>query len=215
MGIRIHKILGYGLIDVEHGKHDIADGRFTKKFINSYKTYPDVWKFEDYKKWLQKFSDFESRFEVASLQNLDSDISRCFVYDGEYGDPNVFMVIPPAHRGNWYRYDDIIDYYEESVKNGSVNWHKHLNYGIYPYSSAFMDSRTGRRVKHSTMLGQVDKKVANEVAKKDGFASYDDAKKYIAPEVPKCVELVCKFCKVFRTQKTILQLRPMLYTYWS
>lgn len=38
---------------------------------------------------------------------------------------------------------------------------------------------------------------------------------FIKDEVPKCIEFVCDFCKVFKDKDTVKSFKPLLLNYWS
>jgi hypothetical protein len=47
------------------------------------------------------------------------------------------------------------------------------------------------------------------------FKTLAEAKENIVPFVPDDVSEFCRFIKIFKDDKTILDLRPMIYSYWS
>lgn len=116
-----------------------------------------------------------------------------------------------------------------------------LSHGIFPYDYRLMDARSGAEfLKENHDLGQnflgVIKIInharqggellegftvegfeerADKFAEKLGFKDRHEGEKYIGPAVPLIVQFICRFSQIFRDEKTIFQLRPMLYVYWS
>lgn len=222
MGIRIHKMLGYGFSDIKHKKYAITDDRFKKNALINMYEYPKEWCSKNYIKWLKskKFKDFDNRLEIKEVEELeDFNLGECLIYQGEYGLPEVFLVIPPEYKKMWYRYDDIIDYYDASISKKCTNWYKKLIYGIYPYIVGHIDTRNGKEVKdgrtYIAAKGTKNLKHIEAWAKSCGFKSSIECDKYLRCEVPKSIQLLCQFCDLFKNRKTAWQLEPMIYTYWS
>jgi hypothetical protein len=215
MGIRIHKVLGYGLVDFKFENWKFVDERFNDIQPFIYDENPESWNISNYIKWLKKFDTFDAKFESISLKEEPSteNLADCFVHKGEYGDPNIFVIMPPVFRKQWRRYDDIIDYYGETQ---CVNWHKVLYDGIQPYTGNFIDNRSGKEVVDGIAYFTFrNKKFKDELAKKLGFKDSRECDKYLTPKIPECVKYLCEYCNLFKDKSTVWQLKPMIYTYWS
>jgi hypothetical protein len=234
MGIRVHKRLGYGLTDVSYDK---KAWKFTDERINPdsplLDTNGDV-PIADYRRWLSVQNadrDFGAvNFLDASFLNDEAtkpkrqrrvtSLSDCVVHQAEYGLPNV-LCIRPASCHDWSRYDDPIDYIEES-KCEQLDHVEELRFGIYPFSS-HMDARTGERLNESKLRFWLtlrddedqDKDVLDRVAQMGGFASHLEALDYCVPHVPQEVRDLADYGNLFKDDKVWMQLRPILYVNWS
>jgi len=235
MGLRIHKVLGYGLTDVKTDGCEITDSRFNKNsiLINAYAvlTYCDYLDFLKQKQ--QEIDDYELKVERSQVKAFIKKAQRCdsmnkyFTYDCGEGCPSV-IVITPCYHEDWIHYDDPIDYAEEVGRGtGPENRWKVLN-GIFPYLSYF-NRKTGERF-------PVDGKqlIDNAIRNMDsGYGTYKENQEYldtlcrsyglkdsteygfVAPIVPPPVRYMAEFAQVFNKPETINELKPLLYTYWS
>jgi hypothetical protein len=238
VGIRVHKVLGYGLTDVKTRKWKIADGRINSK--SPLFDYDTEATFDNYIDWLkEKYSTDESR--TASF-NMDMWYVRereeegfdwykktgaftfCdLIHRGENTMKNVLLIRPLA-ASDWSRYDDPIDWIEETYdrEDGQSNWYKTLSDGIFPYSGTYMNAHTGEGVKdgmelHRCFTWEGWDKLYNvdALVKACGFADVDDARQNLVPKVPASIRDLCEWGKLFTRDDVWRQLRPMLYTYWS
>lgn len=249
MGIRVHKVIGYGLTDVKVENNKVVDERINPEspFLQSEKSRLDL-EYQDYLKSLVNGDDKNIAFEAElELKDVHKNwyATDSFIHEIEYGLPNVLCFVPASCQ-DWKRYDDIIDYVEE-VNNYSQDRldntarFKNLDRGIFPYDYGLMDSRTGHlyRKKEDTFVQNFSimmkliknvhhgmklmedfavegfKERADKSAMLLGFKDRHEAEKYVAPSIPLCVRFLCEFGKFFQEEKTIFQLRPILYVYWS
>jgi len=164
MGIRIHKMVGYGLDDVKYDTDNwkMLDPRFAKGGYFDLDCYQKEDNFTDagFDEYLDKaikedpeeFSDLsiaqhsrkEHREKNGGEYSYKHTISSCVVYDAEFGMENVMVFTPPVFGTDWQRYDDIIDYYEPThrEKDGGINnGITLLNRPIWPFES-YVDCRT-------------------------------------------------------------------------
>lgn len=230
MGIRVHKLLGWGLTDVKCKNGKIDDPRFSSfsPVAGDYEDRENKFTLENYKNWLKKKKrkdkDWQLSWELSGVEKEEKDnLMRCFVHDAEYGNPKVFCCIPVLNFQEWFRYDDLIDYYEVSLTGkGPINKAKILDVPIYPHLG-FMDSRDGRKVddQYSFCFSR-ERKTKNKnmieldrLAKESGFSNYEEAQKYFSPIVCPSVRYMVEFANVFVDNNTIFQMKPMIYTYWS
>lgn len=235
MGIRVHKLMGYGLTDVKSDKYNIADPRINPEgiFCEQEREY----KVEDFMKFLRqgrrknKEHGFEASFEFAHLRDLKKmrvrlDPRRSFVYDGEYGLNNVLVVVPLSHQNEWFRYNDAIDYAEESNRGRVEKDYQCINHvrpipeGFHPWNHQYWDQRTFKRVPWEIMEHKYSEKFFDEeelniVARHHGSDTWKELKENIAPIVPECVRLLCEWGNAFTDPSVWTQLRPMIYVYWS
>ena len=232
MGIRIHKYLGYGLTDVEcEDAGEITDPRInTESWLLNWEA--DTPSLEDYAAWLAEHADDQwwerhylaSREKGCRRRRSDSDgvdLQRLVEHHSEYGLKNVLIVLP-FNMPDWRRWDDSLDYYEDQ-HNGEPHV-KLLDSGIYPWSAAYTDTRTGEDVKGHEIMMWVRAKNSNIerdridldlFARESGFADHDEALKYCQPRVPDPIRNICRFGKLFHDDMTIHRLRPMIYTRWG
>ena len=233
MGVRVHKIMGYGLTDVKTREYRIADGRINRnsKLFNGY----DL-EIGDYISYLESKFD-KSNFDTYSLDlsilsskdtkenNRKYSMREGLFWNGEYGMKNV-LVLKPICCDDWYRYDDSIDYVEEtykwsSDKDAQSNHVRVLKYGLYPWSGTFMNAKEGERVREG--IDFIHAKRPNlrpfynvdELAQKLGFENEADADLNLVPLVPYEIRSLAEYGNLFTNDEVWRQLRPMIYTYWS
>jgi hypothetical protein len=134
---------------------------------------------------------------------------------------------------DWRRYDDPIDYTEETQVFTQVNRVISLSRGLYPWDFSYMDSRTGvvletekrgqfiflrelRKVsQEDPEKSQEFSEVRRQLVEKLGFSSEEECEKFTVPIVPESVQYFCEFGKIFTDPLTVFQLRPLIYVYWS
>ena len=259
MGIRIHKVLGYGVDNLKHGKKgwDIEDPRIdAKKFQElhdeAYETgVPEIIKWlkkekndlvgfykkhhpskvvEDKKYYDLDYTMFLRGIEDHADKKEISDFGGSVIHDGEYGLPNVLMFVPPTCP-DWRRYDDAIDYHEETGRGGQANWCKVLkSSGIFPWSGRwirFRDPKPGvlkddakkddlinlDPMSYGQLVGWWDEK-AQPLAKGDALKHFLEDYR---PVIPMDVMAVLWFMKdVFKDIDSFVnELGPMIYVYWG
>lgn len=241
MGIRIHKVLGYGLTDVasspyrmssidrDKSHHDLLrDSRFdpTGYFVTDIINAENQFKVDQFRVQLELIcanSDVSilTLFKHQLNENPSSDIFNIMTYDPEFGDPSVVLFTPPFHP-DWERYDDIIDYTE--AKGVPLNNVQVLDTPIYPYVR-WMDLRNPKEHPDKVLVDAAttfkfnpkfrDKINVEEIKKRFGFNSIDDMLENIVPVVPEEIVELTRYLKVFKDPNTVYQLKPMIYTYWS
>jgi len=140
VGIRIHKVLGYGLTDVQFDEKnwEMTDPRFNP---NGYFGILDVFDREEtftdkgFDEYVNKIvgdtgDNFHNLYilqrerknaleknghttgDGERYYNYKDSIDNCVTYDSEYGDSKIMVFTPPYWGKAWTRYDDIIDYYD-------------------------------------------------------------------------------------------------------
>lgn len=237
MGIRLSKKLGWGLTDLqcdELGR--VADPRVNPAALDQ--GTRDVG--PQYLEHLKALRDQEPEnsdawFDVMLTIGMteeavksDGHLPWPVVRPFEGGLRNVLLVQPVGY--NWSRYDDPIDVAEENALHPDTLGGRivPMEYGIYPFEGLYMDSRTGRRL-DSTVKRLIDRlttrwteenadafrSAAEHMAKVLGFKNTDEALEYIAPIVPPDIRYVDSWLGLFTGPEVLLQLRPMLYAYWS
>jgi len=159
-----------------------------------------------------------------------TDYSDIYIHNGEYGLGQVVGFVElfsPA----WYRSDDSIDYVDETnPSKDQINYFKRIPYGIYPYSGMMY------KIRHPEIAEYPKPKTARELGDYMSSSEYqslvgdfspyrgpaegDEVGKYVRacyrPEIPDSVLLYTYYMGFFKDwQKTVQELQPILYVYWS
>jgi hypothetical protein len=239
MGIRVHKILGWGLTDLE--KDYEADPRvnWASPLLPGGDKTPTA---GDYWSWLEKRREaagkkFPFSLDWAMLRHdeklREKDLYGCVVYEHEYGLPEV-LVIRPATKDDWSRFDDTIDYMEETYpwsRGSQQNRVQVYEHGPFPFNGSYMDKRTGKLVPEKVMYwirarSNVQQAPGDTIAERLGmlnalaqeftpFETHAEADENIVPQVPDEIRDLAEFGQLFTHAGTWRQLRPLLYTYWA
>lgn len=208
MGIRIHKGLGWKLLDYVSG-----DERFNQDWFKPF----EEMKYEDVKNQLCEYSwSIKDEKHGCSLggisrEGLIRDIYSLIHFDDEY-DTDFWVLKSPYD--NHHNYDNAVDYEEASLKkDGFENGLVDLPNGFYPWSNSFMLAETGERA--TNVLSQNGKLYFTD-NKYDlyNFLSEKEKRDIFVPNIPDEIKRICEFFKIFKDSKTINQLRPVIYTYW-
>lgn len=245
MGIRVHKVLGYGLTDLKVDQdYELIDERINKNgFLKD--------GFEDYlldnKSSVDKFLEFyknetddktdilasdylllKMKMDEIKQEKRDTiDITECINHDREFGLHNVMTITPMSMIGgvrSWKRYDDEIDFHEETNEHRQRNRVLKLPAGIFPWIG-FYETKSGTKladdgkVSYNTIAHHF--KTTESLENKRGFAELlgykgiDEAENDIIASIPEEVKMLCKYLKLFNRDDTIYELEPMLYVFWS
>lgn len=242
MGIRIHKILGYALADlnVSEGSFDITeDERIDPNgFMSlSWEERKEVYtskRFHVEVELMCSNDDFfdsgyglhllRHQFKEGKIEKYPFD-NMC-IWDPEFGLSNVLLFIPPSkalnvgERNSWYRYDDIIDYMEENKE--ATPKIRFLNQPIYPYLRWMdlrdppkeIDTELVRLINHFKERGGMTMSW-DALHDKYGFLHLEEAEENIAPIVPPELVHTLRYLHIFKDPETAYQLRPAIYTYWG
>jgi hypothetical protein len=236
MGIRIHKVIGYGLTDIEADteKWQITDPRFNQNgwlcghdenkysldgFVEYIKTRLAQIDEED-------FDHFDLRMLLHTLENVNRyDFYNYVIYDMEFGEPNVAVFIPPG-AGDWQRYDDMIDYYDpvNSDENGIKNSLIPVDRPLWPYESWINIKEmpptrlTGRQWDAFILFRNIHRdklKDLSYIFEEIGVENEEELKTYIVPSIPPILVELIKYLEIFVDERHIYELRPMIYGYWA
>lgn len=237
MGIRIRKMLGYGLFDLKHKGGKLVDPRLNEDSILN-----NIYDNDKYNKKLllkyfkskNKGFEIDLHFDIAGLTKSDWTPRDSFVRSVEGGMPNVLCIIPPSLYKEWFRYDDVIDYYEANIESKTTRVYQQakltvLQHGIYPWTGYYVDTRTGESLKelratHASNYfvcadhvrdGKNKDIDLDKMAQKAGFQDEAELQKYMRPKVPDGVKALCQYGNLFKKEETIRELVPMMYTYWD
>lgn len=261
MGIRVHKCIGYGIKnlkfktrksgvvitdprikwDVFKKKYEEASNLDVKSFIKFIKNNQN-----DLEDFLGKESfHVDLKFDIADLKDENFwNLSDCIISKEEFGLPNVFLIIHPGYSNrnspySWVRYDDSIDYIEESKFYKQRNRVVDIGpFGIYPYNhgmkrfkappkntynKAYLTSSSQvdengyllfmNNSHYSQLVGLWDKKIGPVAAGEFLEHLKND---WRAP-LPNGVLLVLYWLKDCFTDfySVINDFRPLMYVYWA
>lgn len=178
MGIRVTKVVGYGLtglsidpvnpmstndprINMEspaltyvHEDKD-SDGSYMKH-LKTKTDHMDSPEFYDSEEFSLVFSLRSLELELEG-KNPDESFSLMhnIVYEGEYADPGTLVIVPPGMYSSWVRSGDSIDIIESYLDHGDKTEPivRQLPSSPFPFSGR-MDARTGEKTSE-----QVDSKI--------------------------------------------------------
>jgi hypothetical protein len=166
---------------------------------------------------------------VESAEAADGALMWPVIRESETGLRDL-LLIQPVGFNRWNRYGDQIDQTEENLLYpDEVARVIPSPYGIYPFEGLYMDSRDGRRLDSTAkrlierMASTVEKgekgrrqrDAAEHLSRVLGFDNTDQALDHMVPVVPPDVRYVISWLNLFNEPDLWLQLRPMLYVYWS
>jgi hypothetical protein len=229
MGIRIHKLLGYGLTDLECEGYEILDPRLKPDTLKW--DYLDD-KLSAYRDNIQLFGNkayyllrglgllyqheekFDVDFTIHCMKSAEK-VGHCITkYDGEYIDDPVLIFTPPEHK-EWYRHDNIIDYIEAdpNCEAKLVDLQEQGKAGIYPYDGMY-SLLPGR-----TNLIQSPNRGVLYASDYRRLLSFDKLTAHLqndwAISMPMTIRLMSAYLGLFKDPATVFTLRPVLYTYWG
>lgn len=244
MGVRVRIMIGYGLTDLKHRNGKIVDPRVNKGALDFSTLEEKKYSREGYLKFCK--SQFSKESKAAA--DLDGSFTfgwmvrgwkeqekhdkirkwephRSIIWDGEYGLGRVLCFIIPVEWRAHYRYDDMIDYYQNANLDGSKTFVRKLGGGVYPYLT-YCDTRTGLRLKDMSIfpwarLLNSERKndmgarqsLLEEIRNDNNDQTLEEA--HIAPSIPLGIVWLCKYVNAFAQESTIWQLRPIMYCYWG
>ena len=237
MGIRIHKMIGYGLTDViaDTGNWDLRnDSRFNP---NGYMFAGENGFTRDgFVEYLNRrigeldnvdYDQFDLRLLQRQIEPMTAELYNSVVYDMEFGNPEVILFIPPTSVKDWTRYDNIIDYYDpanHSGDGGIIESVIRIDRSLWPWES-YVNIKTMPPTRLTGMqyhayntirnLGFERLKSPEDILKSVGVDTKEELDKFIVPIIPiELVELI-KYLKIFKNEDDIYQLRPMIYGSWG
>lgn len=236
MGIRIHKVLGYGADDIRIEGSAVTDDRFRISGLRNKEGWTAVTQraIENHRKELLKAFEEEFVDEEKAAWLLDHvEREANVVYDMPAGTTRkveayhdfdsmpVLVLVPPGSQG-WYRYDDPIDYYEAGqgmepsfrVVNGVG--------ALFPFVGEMRRFRGQRRLPrepctleaahYNHMVGRWDPKIKPLVSGED----LDDLLGNWCPTLPWCLLTWMHLQKWITDKRGFADmLRPCIFTYWS
>jgi hypothetical protein len=244
MGIRVQKILGWGLTDVNNADDDWSaqeDERFNSEVLEEYFRQGDnpleflSWlenNIDECKEVMKKVDGNEHVHltDITFLLNKKVDgkwdtskMNHLCTYDAEFGQSSVMVFCPINAGKEWHRYDDLIDYYEAGRCCGEATVNLLDSCGIWPYEGMYHIPNSpnyGKEEYPNDMLGGEYNRLIGAFSEKMGpmveGEELEYYKKYYRPCISPCLILHLYWLGIFNDfYKTIHELRPMIYTYWS
>ena len=238
MGIRLFKKLGWGLTGLErHENGTLADPRVNTDALGPRSQGVG----SGYLEYLKTLQDRQAResadwfdlmLNVSMVEEIlkrEKEVAWPVTWGGNGGIRDLILVQPVGFH-HWTRYGDALDQAEENALYPD-EYHRivPMPYGVYPFEGLYMDSRDGRPLDTTAkrfmerLLEQRRKsgdgaeygQLADKLAVLMGFDDPEEAEAHIAPAVPPDIRYVCDWLGLFTSPDVVLQLRPMLYTYWS
>jgi hypothetical protein len=232
MGIRVNKVLGYGITDIKLDKNEnIIDERTNQDILYGIDNYFYIEDFIDYVKE-QDNNKISKTLLISNINSLkgnekiEDNLFNLITYDYEYGSDKTLLITPISCL-HWSRRDDTIDYHEETVLYNQRTSIVELKNGIFPWTGSYISRKTGERftntgnvpkysIAHQFMITEPEKdELRLEYAKSLNYKSIDEAEDDIGIFIPDEVRLFCEFTKLFTDNKYINYLKPLLYVYWS
>lgn len=212
MGIRVHKVLGYGIAKVKK--------ELNEDYRQAYKL-----KKEDFIEFISNkiidFGDdplkdsFSLKLMKKDLEEKDWSPHNSMFYEDE----TIVFTIPGQK--DLHRHDDLIDYYQENCT--PRNKVKKIKWGIYPYMSSYIWKETGERILKDEYykvhyvvqsLGGICEDYLHQHLEQAGFSSVEDFYSKVGVYIPQQIRTFCEFTNIFKDNKTINYLESMLFTFW-
>lgn len=224
MGIRISKVLGYGITDYIGD----ADPRFNIGWAKD--LYIDRrQEFIDFliAKKAERIDTYEISFTKKPIEELKHWCPVDWIAESPFAaetDNKKRPLVFSPHK-DWARYDNTIDYYESKRrKDGGIKDYTQAlgKTYIYPYAR-YVDIRTGKTPGEKDLAFEVIRMYNSPYWKKteDSWVkdiiglSKEEFELYVWPDVPNDIKLFAEFLNIFKNPLDIHCLRPMIYTYWS
>lgn len=236
MGIRIHKILGYGFVNLKPN-----DNRINPNGILG-EQYDHSLSFTGFLKHCKIIVDNDKQFKRSELHVLinntdchNTKMDNILTYDPEDGDPSIFCITPPENT-DWQRSDDIIDHYNEYTqdKYEPISYAKVLTVPIYPYNG-YINKNTGKPVntlireliyqfRHAEIELHKPSHLLTAKEHENAVIMWENSLKQLDCSlhwtekwnvaIPDTVIEFCRYTKLFNDDSTIYSLQPMIYTMW-
>jgi len=243
MGIRVHKVVGWGVVNLQKDDPRVDFAALRKGFEDA----EDI-SLSDFRAWcgrnqsrLANLCATDHIFPTVFKHPVDEilymmedmpdishyDVGRAVVWGDEFLDANVLMTVPLECTHKWIRHDDLIDWLEERSR-GATNTVKQIDTGIHPYDSHYV-----RYVKPDSDLNILgfngDCKVMEAATYRAQIRALDaglkDAQRVLyrqhlrddwRPRIPLSIIATLAWYDCFTDLAEFIDgLRPMLYTYWS
>lgn len=228
MGFRIHRVLGYGVTDLQTERFHSTDPRWGAPTRDLFEDMQEkIWddKLSLFQQWLkdnpERIKQVESLCPMAKGSFLfpeDWKSSVQTVFEPEFGNPSVLMFVPPE-MPTWSRRDDSIDYYDWVLKerNGWELQEFPISRGIYPWDNEFHPVEPGVIPDPEYITGSGRLRIgALDKAPQEVISYY---KREWSPTIPISLlmwfDYIGCFPDPYGPNGIARCLRPLIYTYWS
>jgi hypothetical protein len=206
-------------------------------FIDKYEDSAEA--FEDYIDFIKNNNlktDLDSISFLEEAKNNKVSVDSALTYNFEYGLDSVLCITPfsQLHRSDpWKRSGNTLDAYEAQLTKGD-QWDKPvleiIPGGIYPFLGIYVDKRTWRNIritevdswnrlnKECEEMGYVSEYMEpkmDEAAKRAGFETWQEARENLVEAPPNDIVNLIRWSGLLTDEKYLLEIKPMLYTYWS
>jgi hypothetical protein len=239
MGVRINKIMGYGISNLKldsENRWDITDSRINQdsRLLNA--TSDDFTDFSGYETFTNQHSLKERVPRITnevkhSLKSPLAAVTLLVGTDIKKRDEGILLFTPISIADRWVHKDDLLDYYsyrqehlnEDQLDDDVLTPHvQELSLNPYPFNEDYVDIRTRKRVNPQLWnltqrlyeSGEIE--MANEVA---FLSNFEDAKhmyECVTPRPPKEIEVLVEWLNVFENPSSVIkELKPMIVTYWQ
>lgn len=225
------------LAAIHNKEKEISDIAFSEFLIN------EVGELEAHDAILRHSADEIMRYLSAKLIREDNDSNgfKCaqgVIYNAEHISPDTFMLVPYSNISDWIRRPSPIDHAEQAILYGDstktiIN---NVPRFVYPFD-LYMNASTGVTLTNSEhnqvdlyrqMKANYDKAIEGsplrstdiaeiafeKVAVKAGFLNYEDFLTNCVFVIPDEIKDYVRMTGLFPDEKTVLQLRPMVMTFW-
>lgn len=223
----------------------ICDERInSSSFILDFDIYMDTYEdnteaFDDYIAFIKNNNlktDLDSVRFLEEAKTNKIPVDNVLTYNFEYGLDSVLCITPfsQLHRSDpWKRSGNTLDSYEAQLTKGQ-KWDEPVLElvpgGIYPFLGIYVDKRTWRSIRITEVdswnrvnqeceeIGHVPDYMEpkmNEAAKKAGFETWQEARENLVEAPPNDIVNLIRWSGLLTDEKYLLDVKPMLYTYWS
>jgi len=143
MGIRVHKVVGYGCCGFRPDEETKARLRELDPTTDEFVAWCEAHEREILAlPHAGRGAAFMLPVALAGLRERDggsaASLRRCVAWDDEFGLKDAIVVVPPESAEQWRRYDDFIDWAEESSSarrgRAPASRFEPLRVGLYPNS---------------------------------------------------------------------------------
>lgn len=244
MGIRINKALGWGLLNVKYEddarinwRSPLVQNNLEPVTRDRYYSY-----LEDLSKTADRHNAPWGEMALIRVfkdnwEKLGHPRDRVHYWTDEENDDTGTFLLQPFGCPDWSRTDDTMDIVVSRLAGHEdvVDHTERLYSNPWPFDGTWMNKDTGERIMNHdgylmawVQMSQValpphqrkflesdTKEALNLLSVELGFDDFWHAAEMIAPMVPHDIRNLATFGEVFTSEAAMLELRPMLYTYWA
>lgn len=222
MGLRLHKMMGWGWDDL------IPDDPRINWESTYFKTgFYSREALEGYVEYITKLEATES-YLIGHLELSPQELYSCITFGSE--ESFNYFCASPVSSPDWRRSGDSIDFEEDFTRYGDGDMEDKallLPHSPWPYGDSAMDIRTGELVKKSgdwsrfyLTKGEDKRREVMESSLGSFFAeqmgySVEDAQTYLVLPVPHEIRNLLAYGDLLTDPKDAYSLKPMIFTWWA